>query len=300
MRRVLKWFGIVLLGILALIVVVSVVVVILSNSRLNQSYDTASYDAADAAVVVASEPSAVARGQHLTQVLCEGCHGENLAGKVIFDQPVIGRVYAPNITPGGLGAELSDADIVRAVRHGVHPDGRPLLIMPAESLTHMSDADLGAVLAYLRSVPAVDGAQPTGSLGPMGRLLLVSQGAQFLAAEHIDHTAARPAAPAPGASAAYGDYLVNMAGCKNCHGPQLGGGKPAEPGAPLAPNLTPASELASWTEADFVQAIRTGVVPTGRTLSESMPWRDYAHFTDEELSAIWLHLQAVPPVPLAQ
>ena len=74
---------------------------------------------------------------------------------MFIDDPALGRVIAPNLTRGrgGVGATFSDADFVRAIRHGVDPSGRPLLIMPADDYTHFSDADLGMIIAYVRSLP---------------------------------------------------------------------------------------------------------------------------------------------------
>lgn len=79
----------------------------------------------------------------------------------------------------------------------------------------------------------------------------------------------------------------------------MNGQQPAEPGAPFAPNLTPGSELAAWTEADFMNALRTGITPSGHELSDSMPWKGLGKMTDEELKAVWLYLQSVPALETA-
>ena len=96
----------------------------------------------------------------------------------------------------------------------------------------------------------------------------------------------------------YGAYLAQT--CTGCHGPDLAGqrvpGTPPE--LPEAANLTPhANGLAGWSEADFVKVIRQGLRPDGRELHGFMPWKVYAHMTDDELRAIWLHLSALPPQP---
>ncbi|NIW44030.1 MAG: hypothetical protein GWN30_04445, partial [Gammaproteobacteria bacterium] len=64
----------------------------------------------------------------------------------------------------------------------------------------------------------------------------------------------------------------------------------------VALNLTPGGELKGWSEADFINTIRTGVTVDGRTLNEVMPWRYIGQMTDEELQAIWLYLQSIPPL----
>jgi mono/diheme cytochrome c family protein len=113
----------------------------------------------------------------------------------------------------------------------------------------------------------------------------------LLPAELIDHDAERPPDPLPGASAAYGKYLVFM--CAVCHAEDLSGG----PGAGEGMNLTPGGQLAGWSEEDFIQTIRTGVAPDGVRLDdEEMPWRILGRFSDQEFRAIWLYLQSLPAI----
>ncbi len=105
-------------------------------------------------------------------------------------------------------------------------------------------------------------------------------------------------APAPGPTAEYGAYLVQV--CTGCHGADWAGqrvpGTPPE--LPPASNLTMhANGLAGWSEADFIRVIREGNRPDGRELHGFMPWRVYAGMTDAELEAIWRHLAALPPAP---
>ena len=118
----------------------------------------------------------------------------------------------------------------------------------------------------------------------------------LLRAETISHEV-RPPAPPVGMTLEYGEYLVNSNGCKACHGDNLAGGQPPEPGAPFALNLTPGGELIGWDEADFFTAMREGRTPDGRQLSDAMPWKGLGNLTDDELRAIWLYLQAQPKLP---
>ncbi len=112
-----------------------------------------------------------------------------------------------------------------------------------------------------------------------------------LFAEIIQHDV-RPPAPAQGVTVEYGGYLVKAHGCETCHGADLRGKQPAEPGSPYAPDLTRKGELIGWTEADFFTALRTGVKPGGDMLSESMPWKGFGKMTDDEIKAVWMYLQA--------
>ncbi len=100
----------------------------------------------------------------------------------------------------------------------------------------------------------------------------------------------------PAADAEYGRYLANVAGCTGCHGPGLSGGAiiGAPPDWPHSANLTPSGEVGGWSQADFVQTIRTGVNPAGRQLSPVMPYMTFQHMTDDELGALWVYLKTVP------
>jgi hypothetical protein len=103
-------------------------------------------------------------------------------------------------------------------------------------------------------------------------------------------------APARGATAEYGEYLVNTNDCRLCHGPELNGGPHPNPTIhKISPNLTPGGELAFWTEEQFINTLRTGKTPGGHELDpELMPWKFSRLFYDDELKAIWLYFQSLP------
>jgi cytochrome c553 len=243
----------------------------------------------------------VARGAHVAAIrACTDCHGADLGGRVMTDDVAFGRVTASNLTAGrgGVGAAYTDADWDRAVRHGVRPDGRGLVVMPSYEYHGMSDDDFRALVAYLRSRPPVDREIPEDRLGPIGRFLVATNAFPAFSAVMIDHAAPRPEAPAPGPTAAYGAYLA--ATCHGCHGPVLTGrGLPGQPpGTPESANLTPDPEtgLGTWSEADFARALREGVRPDGRRLHPLMPLAMTAQFTDTEVAALWAHLRTLEPV----
>ena len=197
---------------------------------------------------------------------------------------------------GGVGATYTDADWERAVRHGVRPSGQVLLIMPSHHFNHMSDEDLGAVLAFLKTFPPVDEAVPARRVGPVGNILIGAGLFGEMPAEQIDHDAGHAATLAPAASAEYGHYMVELATCADCHGEKLDGVVTGgDPAALPAPNLTPAGDLAHWTEADFMQTLRTGVTPEGRPLSTEMPWEFFGKMEDRDLAAIFAYLKSLPP-----
>ena len=106
------------------------------------------------------------------------------------------------------------------------------------------------------------------------------------------------AVPPVGVTVEYGHYLVTVTGCADCHGAQLSGGKSKKPAAIDAPNLTPAGDLKTWGAADFIKTLRTGVNPAGHPLNPNeMPWKHINTYTDDELKAIFMYLQTLPPLP---
>jgi len=201
----------------------------------------------------------------------------------------------PNLTSGagGVGDTNTDEDWVRAIRHGVGHDGRGLLLMPSAVFYYLSDEDLGALIAYLKSLPPVDNELPERRIEPLGRMMMAIGMFPPLPVEQINHTGPRPVALQPGVTVAYGEYLSHT--CKECHGANLNGMPFGPPGQEVpTPNLTQGGELVAWSEQEFFTTMRTGVPPSGRQLDEQMPWKFYGQMTDAELRAVWLYLQSLP------
>jgi mono/diheme cytochrome c family protein len=259
---------------------------------------------ADASPPIPRDSAALARGRHLSRAIskCVECHGNDLGGQVVIDAMPMGRVVAPNLTSGrgGIGGSRSDDDFLRAIRHGIGVGGRPLVLMPARNYWHMGDDDVGSLIAYIRSVPAVDRELPATKFGLVGRVLLVKGDLNgMFEAKTMDHTAKRPAPPAADTTVEYGRYLAEIGGCTGCHGPSLSGGSlpGAPPDAKPATNLTPEG-IGTWTEADFFRALREGVRPNGTAIdSTQMPIRLTREMTDLETKAIYTYLRTVPPKP---
>ena len=152
-RAVLRWTLRIAGGLVALIVLVVAAVYTISEFRFRKRYEVPSHT-----IVATADSATAARGEHIVKSRgCMACHGKNLVGKVEMEDPMFGRLAGPNLTNGGRGAELSDADWERAVRHGVKRDGTPLFIMPAFEHTGLSDEDIGAIAAYARSLPTIAG-----------------------------------------------------------------------------------------------------------------------------------------------
>jgi mono/diheme cytochrome c family protein len=292
-KKILKWIGIGLGGIIVVLLVAVGVMYFRGQSKFNQTYSVQVEN-----VAVPTEAASIERGKHLATLLCSDCHGENLAGTDFFSDPGLGSIHAKNLTrgAGGIGASYTDVDFVRALRHGVRPDGTSVFVMPSRDFYYLSDQDLGSIIAYLKTAPPVDQAWGPKQFTLMGNVL-IGAGAfdNFMMAAQIEHTGPRPAAPALGATKEYGDYLARLNGCWHCHGQQLSGGKVDDPTSNLlGPNLTPGGELAAWSDADFIKTIRTGVTPAGHTLNEVMPWKTFAKMDDAELTAVFRYLQSLP------
>lgn len=293
--KILKWVGIVLAVLVGVILVGALGVYLMSESKINQTYQ-----APNDAIAIPTDAAAIARGEHITHHIsvCVDCHGQDFGGTIVFEDAAIGRVVAPNLTRGqnGLGNQLTDEDFVRAIRYGVLPDHKSVRVMPVDDYNHLDDQDLGAVIAYVRGLPNVDSDLPPHALGPLGRLLFVAGQLPIMTAERVNPAAPRAAPVAAAVTVEYGHYLANIAGCTGCHGPGLSGGKipGAPPDYPQSANLTDAA-IKAWTDAEFLQTIRTGVDPTGHQLNPVMPWKSFSGMTDEELLAIWQFVKQVPP-----
>lgn len=254
-----------------------------------------------------------ARGESIVRnvAVCGGCHaaGEGnpdgpLSGGHEFRNWRLGVVRASNLTPDdatGLGT-WSEAEIVRAIRNGVRKDGRLLApAMPYVWFNDMSDADAFAVARYLKSLPPVSHPvrQDYNLVFRFGRTFLLHPAPAHAVAE-----------TPRGATAEYGGYLSQHAGlCAECHTPRGGlkdeadksrlfaGAAPKDfPANPS--NLTPdnATGTGTWSEAAFVQTIRTGIDPRGMHLHPFMPWHQNARMTDDDLRAIYRFLRTVPPI----
>lgn len=300
MKKVFRIIGIVLGSIIGMILVAGVVLYFMGTARLNRSYNIQVEN-----VPIPTDEQSIARGRHLAAAvtLCQVCHGAQLQGTMLEDQPMIVTLAAPNLTTGqgGIGGDLNDADFIRAIRHGVKPDGRGLMIMHSDIFHNLSEQDLGDVIAYVKSVPPVDHELPKNQARVLGRILIPlgvfdSPGAPLLPAELIDQNAPFAQMPAQGVTAGYGRYLMSITLCRLCHGPDLAGGKDPDPSVTfISPNLTPGGELGTWTEAQFVNTLRTGATPHGHKLDpDLMPWKIFGKMTDAELQAIWLYLHSLP------
>lgn len=294
MKKIFKWIGIGLGSLVGLILLVAFVMFFIGNARLNKTYDFPPSD-----ITLPTDAASLEFGKHRAEVLCAGCHGSDLSGiENWFSAGPLGTIDSANLTSGegGFGREATSVeDYVRVTRHGIDPEGKPVFMPAVVSTANLSDEDLAAIIAYVKSVPPVDHVTHGQNFKPLAKIMLAAGMLGKLPVESVSH-ATQVAAPAKGATKEYGEYMVNTNDCRVCHGPKLNGGPFPDPTVTkISPNLTPGGELAAWTEDQFITTIRTGVTPGGHNLdNEFMPWKSYSKFYDDELKAIWLYLQALP------
>jgi mono/diheme cytochrome c family protein len=228
---------------------------------------------------------------------CADCHGGNGGGAIVIDDGGL-LVRSPDITPGPdhVVAGYAPVDWVRTIRHGVKPDGRPLLIMPSEDYNRLTDADVAAIVAYARQLPSASGQRAIVQLS-LPVKVLYGLGLVRDAAETIDHTLA-PAQPvAAGVTAAHGAYVAN--GCIGCHRAGLVGGKiaGAPPSWPAAARLAPGPDIVMPRYRDvraFAAMLKSGKRPDGSAVSEVMPFSSLRELNDLDVQALYLYLTTLP------
>ena len=277
MKKFIQWTGIVLGGLFVLIAVAGLVLFPIGMKKLDQTYPNLAVET----VNIPTDANAIARGKHLATIwACTRCHGEDLSGTMITNDPLsgmlplLGTISAPNLTSGkgGVASSYTDTDWVRAIRHGVMPEGSGEVLMFDYST--MSSQDLGDLIAYLKQIPPVDTNYPEMSDGPI-LPIVAAAGLLPPAAEKIDHNAPRPAEPTSGATVEYGRYLSAV--CTPCHGNGIG------------------SIVKNWKQDEFIHTLKTGVLSDGKQLGPTMSSNTFREMTDTELNALWLYFTNSKP-----
>lgn len=295
MKKIAKWIGIIVGALVGLALIAVITLYFIGNTSLTKVYNFPPSN-----IAIPTDAESIAFGKHRAETLCESCHGKDLSGGHFFEDKMMGTLDAANLTSGegGVGREFtSDEDYVRAIRHGIDPQGKPIFMPAVTSTSQLSDQDLGSIIAYLKTIPPVDNVTREKDMKPMAKILMGAGMFPKMPASVVSHEI-HVTAPARGVSADYGNYLVSTNDCRECHGQEMAGAEFPDPTIYLiTPNLTPGGELGFWSEADFINTIRTGVTPGGHQLSEHMPWETYKLFTDDELKAIYMYLQSLPKLP---
>jgi mono/diheme cytochrome c family protein len=255
-----------------------------------------------------------ARGLYLSKAGgCLACHTEDkkdapaFAGGRALKTPY-GTFYGPNLTPHpetGIG-RWTEADFVRAMRHGIRPDGAHYYpAFPYPSFTGITDSDLADLFAYLRSLPPNPRRNEAHDLRLpyRWRSLIAAWKWFYFTPGPFVSDARRPANVDRGA------YLVEALGhCGECHTPRnfLGGMKKSRtlaggigPTGKDMPNLTP-NRLKKWTNAELREFLVSGITPDMDSASEMMAEvvrNTTSQLTPDDLAAIMAYLRALPPLP---
>jgi hypothetical protein len=248
-----------------------------------------------------TDPAVIARGKHLADSLAgcalADCHGSSLGGGRLISAGPVGTFGAPNITPGGVVASYTDAELARTIRHGIKKNGRGVQLMPIQDWNWLPKDDITAIVSYVRSVPPVEGPGASMLVGVLGKVLDLRDEFILDVARRVDHAKLdQVRAPAPAPTAEYGQYVAKL--CTGCHGETFAGGP--LPGAPpdmsVPLNLTPhATGLAGWTYDEFVGVMETGVRKDGKTLDAFMPREAINNMNEDERRALWAYLVSLPP-----
>jgi cytochrome c5 len=257
------------------------------------------YDVPAPSVTRSTDPAVLARGEHVGRALAgcatRDCHGSDLGGGQPLPLGPIGTARGPNISSKGVIAAYSDGELARLVKHGLKRDGRTVWFMPAQDFAWLPDADIAALVSWLRAAPPVDKPSPPSDFTVMAKVFDRHDAFALDVARRIDH-AKLETPPAPAPTPEYGRYVVRV--CTGCHGEELSGGQipGTPPSIPPAANLTKhATGLADWTYEDFTKLLNTGVHKSGAKLHAIMPFEAFARMDDTEKAALWAHLRAMPP-----
>ncbi len=250
------------------------------------------------------------RGEYLVRgpMGCGNCHtplgpdgpvaGQELTGRLV-DKNEAFTAIAPNITPAGRVAGWTDAQLAVAIREGKRPDGSTIgPPMPFAMYRGLSDNDLKAVVAFLRTLPSVESdvgqseyniELPPAYGPPLGSVADIPRGI----------------------TAQYGAYLAGpVAHCMECHTPMGPNGPMLEKagqggfefhgpwGVSIAPNITPHEDgLAEFTDSELAMMITQGKRPDGTMMLPPMPYGYLAQMTDDDMAAIIAYLRVLPPLP---
>ena len=236
-----------------------------------QQRASASFEGADSG----TQATRIAHGERLTYVLeCRGCHGSNLQGEDMADKPEDGAMYSPNITL--LVPQYSDAELDRLIRHGVPKDGRRFWFMPVESFQFLSDADVAALAAYLRTLKPAGRPLPPFKFNRV-EIKDVQQG--VLGDSQAQIRKYRDNQPLDlGPQYAWGRHLA-MTTCTACHNNALQGW----------PNFTPNLDIAgAYSKAELTRLLTDGTGKQGKDVGpmSGVARRNFSHLTPHEREAI--------------
>ena len=300
-----------------LIIVLIIVVLVGGFAAFVAIRGIPTYTAEKINLKVDATPSRLVKGQKLASLLCKGCHYNEATGKFtgrkMAEVTQFGEIYSRNITADsthGIG-KWTDGELAYLLRTGVKPDGTYLpAYMP--KLIHISDEDLQSIIAFIRS----------GHPWLMKDTTSMPRSTPSFLTKFLTTIGAMKPFPYPKNSIAdpdttnpvkWGQYIaLNQLECYSCHSKDFakndyfnppnstgffGGGNSmySVDGTKVSSlNITmDESGIGSWSEADFMKAVKYGQVP-GNGPALRYPMQPYSSLTDAEVKAIYAYLKTVP------
>lgn len=286
-KKIAKFTGIAVLAVFVLIACFYIYSYVDIRLRASKEYKIEAE-----AIHISYDTAAIVRGERLTRTrACVDCHGKDMGGSSLVDDPLIGSFVTKNLTrgKGGLPADFSAKDWVLAMKHGLNKDHKPLYLMPSHELSLLTEKDMADIIAYCSQLPPVDREQEEFSIGPLGYVLSELDLIPLLPVEFTNHKLPYAKEIAPAVTAEYGKYIAMM--CANCHGPKLKGGESPVPGGKYVADISATGKPGKWTHQQFITALHTGKTPEGKILNpEDMPWTITKNYTEDELTALHLYL----------
>lgn len=253
--KAFKW----ILGSLGVLIVLAVIVELYLMNKGAGRFDQ-TWEPQVEMVFVTSDSASLALGKFIAESHgYQGCHGGDFSGQVMIDAPPF-LVVPSNLTSGagGVGSTYTDEDWVRAIRHGVNPAGRGLMVMPSEAYYYLNDEEMAALVGYLKTLEPVDHEVPATEMKPLGKLIMAVDPTMANAPELMSDRP-RVTSAERGVTADWGHYRASVV-CMVCHGGNLQGAQPPDPASPEAPDLR---VVAGWGFDGFLEFFRTGVNPSG-------------------------------------
>ena len=308
MKKVFKWLGYILLGIIALL---------LCAAAYIQFSAMPTFPVKAPSLNIAADSTRLAEGRRIVLTDCAHCHRSldgKLGGDLWVNDSLIGKIWTANITqhPTAGIKDYTDGELAYLLRTGIKRDGHfagPWMTFPL-----MADEDVASAIAFLHSdapeVQPSENRQPPAELTFLGKMVL-----KIFMKPNLEYPQQPIIAPPPTDKIAYGRYLATGRWeCYRCHSASFetnddrnpeqsvgffGGGNhiaDKENKSVNSANITPDREtgIGAWTEAQFADAVRFGKRPDGKALSHLMP--PMSMLSEGEVSAIWAYLQTVPPI----
>jgi cytochrome c553 len=286
MKRLLRWIGAILGTLAGLACIAYGIVYVLSERVLRHVYEVPRV-----ALSIPTDAASIAEGRRLAVVrgCYGGCHGKEGEGHVLFDEPLIARLVAPNLTAAV--RKYNDAELAAIIRSGIRPDGHSVIVMPSSAFVGLTDEDLSRIIAFLKSLPERSGPGQSISLGPLGRIG-VAAGQYKTEAQLIAETVPPP--EVAGEEPAFGRYLARTI-CAHCHGTDLRGDSNPDFTSPTL------RVVAAYPPEAFTQLLRTGVALGGREVKTmgAVAREEVSLLTDAEIAALYSYLHAMPDAPPA-